>query len=324
MTRRLWLVFILAWLLSLAGLFFSPAEAAPASCSFSITSVSFGNIDLIANTNFDTTATFSANCTGDSGKTVRVCPNLNEGTGGSVNGNPRLLLNGATQLNFNLYQNSTRTTVWGSYVWAYSFRPPTVNIGLNAAGVGSGTRTIYARVSAGQQTKPAGLYSSSFAGSHTLVAYAYSTVGTCATIGGTNGTNVPFTVTATNLTTCSVSATNVDFGSVGILQAQQDGNGTITATCTSAAPYTIALNGGNDAATDPTQRKMSKGAEKITYGLYRDAARTQPWGSTAGVNTQAGTGSGLAQSLTVYGRVPAQTTPSPGAYADTIVLTLTY
>ena len=91
-----------------------------------------------------------------------------------------------------------------------------------------------------------------------------------------------------------------------------------------SAPYTVALNGGNDAATDPTLRKMSKGAEKITYGLYRDAARTQPWGSTSGTNTVAGTGSGLAQSLTVYGRVPVQATPSPGAYADTIVVTLTY
>ena len=53
-------------------------------------------------------------------------------------------------------------------------------------------------------------------------------------------------------------------------------------------------------------------------------ARTQPWGNSSGVITAAGTGSGLAQSLTVYGRVPAQTTPSPGAYTDTVVVTLTY
>ena len=151
-----------------------------------------------------------------------------------------------------------------------------------------------------------------------------STVGTRATIAGTNCTAAPFTVTATDVTTCSVSATDVNFGSAGVLQAALTGTGTLTATCTSSAPYTIALNGGNDAATDPTLRKMSKGNEKITYGLYRDSARTQPWGNSSGVITAAGTGSGLAQSLTVYGRVPAQTTPSPGAYTDTVVVTLTY
>jgi spore coat protein U-like protein len=28
--------------------------------------------------------------------------------------------------------------------------------------------------------------------------------------------------------------------------------------------------------------------------------------------------------LTVYGRAPAQTTPSPGVYTDTIIATVTY
>ena len=35
-------------------------------------------------------------------------------------------------------------------------------------------------------------------------------------------------------------------------------------------------------------------------------------------------GPGLAQTLTVYGRVPAQSTPSPGTYADTVVMTICY
>jgi spore coat protein U-like protein len=37
-----------------------------------------------------------------------------------------------------------------------------------------------------------------------------------------------------------------------------------------------------------------------------------------------GTGTGLAQSPTVYGRIAPQATPSPGTYNDTIVVTLTY
>jgi spore coat protein U-like protein len=69
---------------------------------------------------------------------------------------------------------------------------------------------------------------------------------------------------------------------------------------------------------------MSQASQNITYGLYRDSARAQPWGDSAGTNTAAGTGSGLAQTVTVYGRVPAQTTPSPGTYSDTVVVTISY
>ncbi len=319
--RRRGVLGVLAFILAVVA-----AEVADAqTCSFSITNVNFGNIDVSANTVFDTTATFSANCTGNGNRRIRICPSIGLGTGGSTTGNPRFLLSGANQLNFNLYSDSARTTVWGSYFWGFAFTPPTIDIQLQN-GLGSITRTIFARVSAAQQTKPSGTYISAFTGTNTAIAYAYTrgNSNNCAAIGGTNITRAPFTVTATNVTTCSVTATTVDFGTTGVIQTAVNATGTLSITCTASAPYTVSLNGGNDAATNPTLRKMSKGAEKITYGLYRDSARTLPWGSTISVDTAAGTGTGLAQTLTVYGRVPAQTTPSPGLYTDTIVATVTY
>jgi len=69
---------------------------------------------------------------------------------------------------------------------------------------------------------------------------------------------------------------------------------------------------------------MTKGSETVTYGLYLNAGRTQPWGSTIGTNTASGTGSGFAQPFTAYGRVLPQATPSPGTYTDTIVITVAY
>ena len=69
---------------------------------------------------------------------------------------------------------------------------------------------------------------------------------------------------------------------------------------------------------------MSQSSEQVTYGLYQDSGRTQVWGDSAGTNTAAGTGSGLAQTFSVYGRVPAQSTPSPGTYVDTVVVTVSY
>ena len=68
---------------------------------------------------------------------------------------------------------------------------------------------------------------------------------------------------------------------------------------------------------------MASGANRITYGLFRNSARTQGWFNTAGT-TQAGTGTGSAQTLPVYGRVGAQTTPPPGTYSDTVTVTVTY
>src|SRR5262249_20109527 len=136
--------------------------------------------------------------------------------------------------------------------------------------------------------------------------------------------SAPFTVSATNATTCSVSASTLNFGATGVLRSALDATSSVTVTCTNAAPYTVALDGGLSGATNPTQRKMTQAGQTITYGLYQDAARTQPWGDSAGTNTTAGTGSGLAQSFTIYGRVPAQTTPAPGTYTDTVVVTLSY
>ena len=70
---------------------------------------------------------------------------------------------------------------------------------------------------------------------------------------------------------------------------------------------------------------MQGGGQYITYGLYKDAARSQRWGQ-AGGEPVTGTGAGVSvpQPLTVYGRVPAQAVPAPGNYADTVTITLTY
>jgi spore coat protein U-like protein len=97
---------------------------------------------------------------------------------------------------------------------------------------------------------------------------------------------------------CLVSTSGVNFGSSGAITGNVDAAGTASVQCTSTTPYVVALNGGNSGATDPTKRQMARGSETITYGLYRDSVRSLPWGSTTGVNTASGTGSGASQSLT--------------------------
>lgn len=297
------------------------------SCTFANTGLDWGNINLGSGSAFDLTGTFSANCTGIAGRTVRICPDFNAGSGGvNASGSERYMLNGVNQLRYNIYKNAARSNVWGSRTWGKAPTPPTINVVLSGAGTGSGSRTMYGRVLSGQTALPAGSYSSVFSGTNTQIAYAYSTVGNCNAIGLTNVTNVPFTAQATYGGACSVSATNLDFGSRGILDTAVTASNTIGVTCTTGAGYTISLSGGDTGATDPTQRMMSDVAdtEFITYGIYRDLARTLPWGSTIGSNTAAGTGTGSAQTYTAYGHVPAQATPSAQIYTDTIVVTVTY
>jgi spore coat protein U-like protein len=309
-----------------AGVAVAPAPASAQSCSFTISNLVFGTVNLTANTSFTSTAAYMASCTGTPNTTVRTCPNIDVGSGGSNSGSPRFLANGGTQLNFNLYQDGSYASVWGSNLWGFagSYPSPTIDVIINSGGSGNASQTIYGQVWAGQQTLPAGLYASSFSGTQASVAYAYSTAGTCATIGSSHATSAPFTVTATNGTNCSVNASTLNFGSVGVLRSALDGTGSITVTCTNALPYTIALDGGLSGATSPTQRVLTNASQQVTYGLYRDSSRLQPWGNSVGTNTAAGTGSGLAQTLTVYGRVPPQNTPVPGTYSDTVVVTISY
>jgi spore coat protein U-like protein len=169
----------------------------------------------------------------------------------------------------------------------------------------------------------AGTYSSAFSGTDAQINYGTpAQVGSC-TITSTTKTTT-FNATATVPTTCSIATTDLNFGTAGTLTVNTDGSTTLQPTCTSGTPYNIGLNGGLSGATNPTQRKMTKAAEFVLYGLYRDAARSLPFGNIIGTNTATGTGSGLAQSVPVFGRIAPQATPSPGLYSDTIVVTLTY
>ena len=325
-----WLNFVRKLAASGAILLFLPLFAADVavaqSCSFSMTDVNFGTVNLQSGSPIDTTATFSATCQGLSLTTVRVCASFGAGSGGAAgSGAPRYMLSGANQLSYNVYSDAARSTPLGGYAGLLALLGgATLSVPLNASGKGSASFTVYGRVPAGQSTKPPGTYQSSFAGTETSVYYQYISILTCAQILNGSVSRVPFTVLATVPASCTVSATNMDFGSVSSLVSAVNATSIITANCTISTPYEIALNGGVSGVTDPTQRVMSNGSYILKYGLYRNSQRTVPWGNVSGSTTAAGVGTGSAQSLTVYGTVPQAATPVPGIYTDTIVVTLTY
>jgi spore coat protein U-like protein len=138
-------------------------------------------------------------------------------------------------------------------------------------------------------------------------------------------TTATFAVQATITATCTInSASTLDFGTLGNLTANTDQTSTIQVQCTSTTPYNIGLNAGNGTGATVAVRKLTSGANTLNYTLYSDAGRTTVWGNTVATDTVAGTGNGAAQSFSVFGRIPTQTTPAPGSYADIITVTVTY
>ena len=121
------------------------------------------------------------------------------------------------------------------------------------------------------------------------------------------------------------SANTLDFGTNGVLAANIDLPTTLSVTCTNLTTYNIGLDGGLN-GSGVAARKMKGGPsnELINYSLFTNSGRTTNWGNTIGTDTVSATGNGALQSYTIYGRVPPQTTPKPGTYADTITLTVTY
>ncbi len=137
-------------------------------------------------------------------------------------------------------------------------------------------------------------------------------------------TTSTFAVQATIAATCTInSASTLNFGTLGVLASNTDQTSTIQVACTNTTPYNIGLDAGTGSGATVATRKLTSGSAGQLLALQRQRTH-HVWGTTIGTDTVAATGSGAAQSYTVYGRIPAQTTPAPGNYADTITVTVTY
>lgn len=128
---------------------------------------------------------------------------------------------------------------------------------------------------------------------------------------------------------CQLQSTSnsLSFGTFGVINANVDAQTTLGVQCTNSTPYNLGLNAGGGTGATVASRLMTgtgTGSPTVTYAVYKDSNRSQVWGATTGVDAQASSGTGAMQTFTVYGRVPVQTTPAPGAYTDSMTLTVTY
>jgi spore coat protein U-like protein len=189
------------------------------------------------------------------------------------------------KLYYEVYQDAAHQNIWGN----------TPNPGGNeVCGTGNASVTFYGLIAAGQNPPP-DTYTDSLSTDTTQ-----------------------FTVTEVVVKACSISATNLAFGTyVGTLI---NSTSTISVTCTNTTTYTVGLSAG--ASGNVAARTMKNGTHILNYALYQNSTHTTNWGNTT--NMEAGTGNGALQALTVYGQLPAGTVPAAGNYTDTITATITY
>jgi len=147
-------------------------------------------------------------------------------------------------------------------------------------------------------------------------------------VAGAATTTATFEVKVTIQSECTLSATTLDFGSLSGLDpvaANRDAQSTLTVTCTPQTAYQLGMDQGNVSGSTVETRLMSSGTATLQFQLYEDSNRTDLWGNTPGSNTFGGTGTGSAQTLTVYGRIPSgQGQPQAGIYKSVVTAAIYY
>jgi spore coat protein U-like protein len=131
-----------------------------------------------------------------------------------------------------------------------------------------------------------------------------------------------FGVNVTVQATCTISATALAFGAYN--GAIDNVTSTLSIVCTNTTPYNVGLNAGIGSGATVNNRLMTGSASTLHYALFSNAAMTVNWGQTIGTDTVIGTGTGIAQTLTIYGQIAASQFVAPAVYSDTITAIVTY
>jgi spore coat protein U-like protein len=154
----------------------------------------------------------------------------------------------------------------------------------------------------------------------------YATVADAATYSTGTGT-ASMLVSLTLQGNCTISASPLNFGSSGVLSTAINQQTSVAVTCTNTTPYNVGLDGGSVNGSTVTNRLLAGTANgntstTVNFQLFQDSGHTTAWGTTPGTKTVGGTGTGSAQTIPVYGQIPAQATPRPDTYQTTVTATV--
>lgn len=333
--RRAWMTLLLPLLLFCGGMGTARAD----NCTASMTDVAFGAVSPISGSDYYANGTLTVTCTAALGSLgaavapgVSICVNLEGGSGGTIA--VRNLQNGGASVPFNLYRDNTyaAASVWGSTSGGTAQPVTTSMAGLLGLGTATQTFTIYGKIPASSLPSARTVngtdtvYTANFSGAGTIQYAFYGLLAPAVSCKA--GTSVPFSfkATATVTNNCFISTSPLAFpGDNRVLSAAVRTTGSMGVLCSAGSPYQISLNGGSVASNTGARRMASAaGSDTIRYEIS-NTLDGPVWGDGAnGTSMVTGTGTGVQQTLPLYGRVPAQKTPAPGDYKDTVTATLMF
>jgi spore coat protein U-like protein len=295
-----------------------PSDAkAAVVCSVVNSGMAFG-------TSLTGTGTVNWSCTGynTSATTFNLCVRLGTPSWPGTASQPRLL-NGSNRMNYNVYRNAARTTVWTAAT-------PLVQSVTVGAGIGTtvtGTFTFYGLIPGGQ-TSPAGNYAAFFY--NTRLGFATNAGTNCQTNrNGNSGLDFTLPITATKINACTVDAlADANLGNVAAGASVTPGSTTIRVLCPTGTAYNIGLlpSNGNMGGAG-VMLGTGSNPDTVGYQLRRTSGTGPAWGNTATVssvgNGVSGTGTGSDQDYPVFASVP-NTNVRPDDYSDTVTVTVHY
>lgn len=136
--------------------------------------------------------------------------------------------------------------------------------------------------------------------------------------------------TASLSKSCSLSATNISFGTLTPAVSNM-ATGTLSILCSKNTSYSIAMRYATLAPQDSPNAGLMTGSvsgDKIVYGIFKTTDYGQP---TWGYSPLSGTGNGQTQNYTMYGVVQLTRWPTiyapyptPDNYSDTVTTTVTF
>jgi len=129
-----------------------------------------------------------------------------------------------------------------------------------------------------------------------------------------------FAVTVTVQAACQVSAPATAFGTYATAGARA--TSAVSVACTIPTPYNVSRSAG--LAASDTQRVAAFAPAPTGDAPLTNSARFIYWGRMAGTNPVAGRGNGASQPYTVSGLTAGTRFVAPGAFADTITVTVSY
>jgi len=137
-----------------------------------------------------------------------------------------------------------------------------------------------------------------------------------------------FTVQITIQNSCTITASNVDFGTHADASAQYNEAtaGTVGVTCTGKGPVTVGLNAGTNNPVFGSSR-MKLGTNFVGYALYSAANGSGLLGDGTGGSSLVfnGTSTGALQNFTIHGYTDTSGGAVPdGTYTDSVTATVTF